>query len=131
MEFDYEILYRPGRVHQVPDALSRLPQPEPSGSDEDLGEIDDTIPTFRTDVSELVVGVVTRSQSQSQVDDGDEVQEPRAEAPADSPVPPVRARVRRHGARLPTTKDVVRHSRAAKESTEWTDPSFMPLPDEP
>lgn len=26
MERDYEILYRPGRVHQVTDALSRLPQ---------------------------------------------------------------------------------------------------------
>ena len=118
MEFEYEIVYRPGCVHQVPDALSRLHQPEPSGSDEDFGEIDDTIPKFRTDVSELVVGVVTRSQSQSQVDNGDEVQEPRAEAPSDIPVPPVRALVRRHGARLPTTKDIVRNSRAAKASTE-------------
>ena len=24
MEFDYDIIYRPGRVHQVPDALSRI-----------------------------------------------------------------------------------------------------------
>ena len=78
MEFDYEIVCRPGRFHQVPIALSRLPQTEPSGSDEEFGEIDDTIPTFRTDVSEFVVGVVTRSQSQSQVDDGDQLQEPRA-----------------------------------------------------
>ena len=82
-------------------------------------------------MSDLVVGVVTRSQSQSHVEDGDEVQEPSAEAPADIPVPPVRARVRRHGARLPATKDIVRHSRAAKASTEWTDTSFMLLPDEP
>ena len=56
MEFDYEIVYRPGRVHQVPDVLSRLSHPEPAGSEKDLGEIDDTIPTFRTDVSEFVVG---------------------------------------------------------------------------
>ena len=56
MEFYYVIVYRPGRVNQVPDYLSRLPQPESSGSDEDFVEIDETIPTFRTDVSELVVG---------------------------------------------------------------------------
>ena len=28
MEYDYEIVYRPGLKHQVPDALSRLPRPD-------------------------------------------------------------------------------------------------------
>lgn len=27
MEFDYEIVYRPGRFHQVTDEISRLPHP--------------------------------------------------------------------------------------------------------
>ena len=40
-EFDFEIKYRPGRVHQVPDALSRLITP---GSDPK--PVDDEIPTF-------------------------------------------------------------------------------------
>ena len=40
-EFDFEIQYRPGRVHQVPDALSRLITP---GSDPK--PVDDEIPTF-------------------------------------------------------------------------------------
>ena len=66
MEFDYEIVYRPGRVHQVPDALSRLPQPEDAEGVAD--DVDDTIPTFLKDVADIV-GVVTRSQSQSQVED--------------------------------------------------------------
>ena len=80
-------------MHQVPDALSRFPQPESSGSDEELGEIDETIPKAWADVSELVAGVVTRIQSLSHVDDDDQAQEPRAEKPADSTVPPVRGRV--------------------------------------
>ena len=40
-EFDFEIQYRPGRVHQVPDALSRLITPE-----SDPKPVDDEIPTF-------------------------------------------------------------------------------------
>ena len=40
-EFDFEIQYRPGRVQQVPDALSRLITP---GSDPK--PVDDEIPTF-------------------------------------------------------------------------------------
>ena len=43
MEFDYEILYRLGRVHQVPDAFSRLLQPD---NDDDDDEVDDEILTF-------------------------------------------------------------------------------------
>ena len=43
MEFDYEILYRPERVHQVPDALSRLLR---EGGTEDDETIDEEIPSF-------------------------------------------------------------------------------------
>ena len=50
-EFDYEITYRPGRVHQVPDALSRI---ETSGVDK--SPVDDEIPSFDPTM------VVTRSQ---------------------------------------------------------------------
>ena len=42
LEFDYEVVYRPGRVHQVPDALSRL-MCDGEDSEED---IDDELPTF-------------------------------------------------------------------------------------
>ena len=41
LEFAYEVVYRPGRFHQVPDALSRLKRGEDDGSD-----IDDELPTF-------------------------------------------------------------------------------------
>ena len=43
MEFDYEIVYRPGRVHQVPDALLRLLR---EGGTEDDATIDEEIPSF-------------------------------------------------------------------------------------
>ena len=43
MEFDYEIVYRPGRVHQVPDALSRLLR---EGGAKDDATIDEEIPSF-------------------------------------------------------------------------------------
>ena len=43
MEFDYEILYRPGQVHQVPDALSRLLR---EGGAKDDATIDEEIPSF-------------------------------------------------------------------------------------
>ena len=41
-EFDFTITYRPGRVHQVPDALSRLISPD--GNDDKA--VDDEIPTY-------------------------------------------------------------------------------------
>ena len=43
MEFDYEIEYRPGRVHQVPDALPCLIRED--GAEEDA-TIDEEIPSF-------------------------------------------------------------------------------------
>ena len=65
MEFDYEIFYRPGSVHQVPGALSRVPRPEKDNEDVPA-EIEETIPTFKKDFVEIIVGVVTRTQSQSE-----------------------------------------------------------------
>ena len=41
-EFDFTITYRPGRVHQVPDALSRLISPD--GNDDNA--VDDEVPTY-------------------------------------------------------------------------------------
>lgn len=44
MEFDYKILYHPVLVHQVPDALSLIPQPDTGLND--AVEIDTKIPSF-------------------------------------------------------------------------------------
>ena len=54
--FDYEIIHRPGRKHQVPDALSRLVSPHEHVNG-DLVPIDDEIPTF-----DDTINVVTRRQ---------------------------------------------------------------------
>ena len=56
-EFDFEIQYPPGRVHQVPDALSRLLTP--GGSDD--RPVDDDIPT----VGDHDVLAVTRASRRS------------------------------------------------------------------
>ena len=55
-EFDFEIHYRPGRVPQVPDALSRLISPST-----DKKPVDDEIPTFGNH-QDLVL-VTTRSRN--------------------------------------------------------------------
>ena len=60
-EFDFEIQYRPGRVHQVPDALSRLITP---GSDPK--PVDDEIPTF----GEHNVLVTTRANTRRSAANG-------------------------------------------------------------
>ena len=62
MEFDYEIIYRPGRVHQVPDALSRIIR---EGDDEQEASIDEEIPSFGDHLQvqpdqEAAVHVLTR-----------------------------------------------------------------------
>ena len=58
-QFEFDIEYRPGRVHQVPDALSRLLTPR--ASDE---TIDDDIPTYEPPTREPVL-VVTRASSRN------------------------------------------------------------------
>ena len=63
-EFDFTIVYRPGRTHQVPDALSRLVRPHASQT-----PVDDEVPTFES-VNVLVplrtgVYVLTRRQKRT------------------------------------------------------------------
>ena len=66
MEFDYEITYRPGRLHQVPDALSRIPREQT----QDSTEVDDDIPAI-TDFPEHTVNALRRqaARAQSQTED--------------------------------------------------------------
>ena len=45
-EYDFTIQYRPDRVHQVPDALSRLISPRGTEDPRKAVEVDDDIPTF-------------------------------------------------------------------------------------
>jgi len=54
-EFDFTVAYRPGRVHQVPDALSRLETEFDDGH-----PVDDDVPTFG---NEGAVLVTTRGQA--------------------------------------------------------------------
>ena len=63
-EFDFEIQYRPGRVHQVPDALSRLLTP--GGSDD--RPVDDDIQTFG---DQDVLAVTRASRRSSTANDTD------------------------------------------------------------
>ena len=66
-EFDFEIQYRPGRMHQVPDALSRLLTP---GGSDDL-PVDDDIPTFG-DHNVLAVTRASRRRSTAKDTDKNE-----------------------------------------------------------
>ena len=45
-EYDFTIQYRPGSVHQVPDALSRLVSTRVTDDPRPVVEVDDDIPTF-------------------------------------------------------------------------------------
>ena len=45
-EYDFTIQYKPGRVHQVPDALSRLVSPRATEDPRKAVEVDDDMPTF-------------------------------------------------------------------------------------
>ena len=45
-EYDFTIPYRPGRVHQVPDPLSRLVSPKVTDDPRPTVEVDDKTPTF-------------------------------------------------------------------------------------
>ena len=73
-EFDFEIKYRPSRVHQVPDALSRLIAP---GSDP--RPVDDEIPIF----GDHPVLFTTRSSKRSSTAEG----QPTTEDPEPQSVP--------------------------------------------
>ena len=82
LQYDFDIEYRPGRVHQVPDALSRLLTPAAA-----KGPVDDDIPTFekpshapsvvdersaRETLTTDTVLVTTRSGTKSPADAGEQ-----------------------------------------------------------
>ena len=143
MEFDYEVIYRPGRVHQVPDALSRLEQPE---TDDDR-EVDDEIPTFPRgqtdgdDPSDPVL-VTTRRQAGARTRRAaaadDSAPSPAPSAPTEVPASPGRPGRSVRLSLTPTVVDgttvkkLVRPSRASAQSRdrEWQDTSHLPLPEE-
>ena len=54
-QYDFTIEYRPRRIHQVPDALSRLISPKVSDDPRRAFEVDEDIPTFdgRTPVHDV------------------------------------------------------------------------------
>ena len=58
-EFDFVVQYRPGRVHQVPDALSRLERPRDSAQT----AVDDDVPAFEDATNPLLA--ITRARSRS------------------------------------------------------------------
>ena len=144
MEFDYEITYRPGRVHQVPDALSRIEQEGPEASDQ---EVDDEIPSLGDHVQVATnsadnVHVVTRRQAAAAPTRG-------ASARVNGPTaPPTGAVAEAEHAEqvdttaepdlppeqdcLPRTTPLVRTERinTAGPLARWRDDSLISLPDE-
>lgn len=62
-EFDYEILYRPSRVHKAPDPLSRIPQPATNI----YPELEDELPCFDEVASKIaeIELVMTRTKDYS------------------------------------------------------------------
>ena len=72
-EYDFTIQYRPGRVHQVPDALSRFVSPSVADDPRPVVEVDDEIPTYGTgttvrDVSYELAGHVCTGRCDNQAD---------------------------------------------------------------
>ena len=141
MEFDYEIVYRPGRVHQVPDALSRLLR---EGGAKDAATIDEEISSFgdpRQVQPEPAhsVQVVTRARSGKAPSIGvakaaykrhtapSEIG-PGGEGTAPEPVP-VLPSEREY---LPRTTPLVRPHRVSSlpASSSWNETSLIALPDE-
>ena len=123
-EFDYEIVYRPGLKHQVPDALSRLPRPESKPED----EVDERIPTFVDTVEEArLVNVTTRRQAQGR-------REPQPLTEDAAPPTTDKRSTRAQSADPdpgPRTKPLVRPDRLQrKRDHTWKDDSHLPLPDE-
>jgi len=146
MEFNYEIVYRPGRVHQVPDALSRIPQPDRPEEDD---EVDEELPTFgdhrqvvatEPSVEAPLSELAPRSSTSREA--------PLSERAPPQPNGPVLA-LTRSGRRpssgpqpsptgptdtgpLPRTTPLLRRTRthASARPNPWEDKTFIPLPDE-
>ena len=141
LEFDYEILYRPGRVHQVPDALSRLRRNEDS---DDESDIDDELPTFPVGkpatVEDIlhVVQAVTRSRTRQTKPTKAAPKKKNQDAQASDPAaaePPKEKAVPHGKANTEGTavaKPFVRKNKVASADKErtWKDTTFLPLPGE-
>ena len=145
LEFDYEIVYRPGRVHQVPDALSRLIR---AGEDEEE-DIDEELPTFPIgkpatveDILHLVQAITRRQTERSRAAKNnkslEDEESPKASGAEQDATAPKQARAPNKKTQkdlaspLPIMKPFVRTRRIADPAKErtWKDTTFMPLPDE-
>ena len=136
MEFDYEIIYRPGLKHQVPDALSRLRHPPGAPN----SEVDDEIPTFKTDMADIaLVNVTTRRQSRQSREgssgvrsrDGDAVPMTSDAAPPGVEQGDGQGQAHGQSDSQGVAHPLVRTQKLnrARDHT-WTDDSFLPLPRE-
>jgi len=132
MEYDYEIVYRPGLKHQVPDALSRLPRPDSQPED----EVDDELPTYVETVEQaraLTAAVTRRQTRQSAVAEApiDDVGPSTHDAAPPVSVPAASRPGTSQSAGDPVTKPLVRQGRLARTRDHtWKDTSHLPLPDE-
>ena len=144
MEFDYEIVYRSGRVHQVPDALSRLLK---EGGTKDDATIDEEIPSFGDQHQVQIepshsVQVVTRARSGKAPSVGAASTAQKEHSPPSETEPmdestvidpnPIDLPPERECLRL--TKPLVRPRgfSSLPASTAWNDTSLIALPgDEP
>ena len=141
MEFDYEILYRPGRLHQVPDAMSRLLR---EGDADDDATIDEEIPSFG-DQHQVqpepahYVQVVTRAQSGKAPSTGAANTAHKGQAPPSETEPmdrstalnPTPADLPPKRECLPLVKPLVRRHRVSSlpAPTAWNDTYLIALPD--
>ena len=142
MEFDYEIVYRPGRVHQVPDALSCLIRENKAEED---GAIDEEIPSFG-DQHQVQpepphsVQVVTRARSgrapstgaANAAHQGQTTPSEIGPGEDDTVTEPEPADVPSERECLPRTTPLVRPQRVSSPpaSWSWNDTSVILLPDE-
>ena len=141
MEFDYEIVYRPDREHQVPDALSQLTREHDDAQEACIYE---EIPSFGDHLQvqpnqEAAVQVLTRRQAAAAPSTGAAHAEPRSRVrqqpklnadhtgpdPKPLDLPPEKEC-------LPCSKPLVRPHRVSSSptSTTWNDTALIALPDE-
>ena len=139
MEFDYEMVYRPRRVYQVPDALSRLLR---KGGSENDATIDEEIPSFgdqhqvQPEPSQPVQ-VVTRARSGKAPSTGAANTAHKGHTPPNETEPMDRSTVvdptpidlPPERVSLPSTKPLVRLRRVSSlpASTAWNDTSLIAL----
>ena len=142
MEFDYEIVYHPGRVHTVPDALSRLIREDGA---EESETIDEEIPSFGDQhqvqpESTHSMQVVTSARSGKAPSTGVANAEHQGQTTPseigrgedDTVTGPAPADLPSERECLPRTTPLVRPYRHSSPpaSSSWNDTSLIALPDE-